>query len=196
MIPNCLSHDAADRRFGFGTGVIIVILAIILLASFAAAQEDNQRATEGFRALHQELRTHTTHLTILVGKLPKQTPEEQKATMTEIVTCLTDNIHSHAKIEEDVLYPVVDMAAGSAVDYPFTATMRYEHRIVGRWITELRNNANQPSPDIAAFARRAENLLGLISAHLEEEEDILLPVLDGKMTVAQFKKEVLDKMHE
>lgn len=196
MIPGSLSHDAVERRFGFGTGVVIVILAIVLLASLATAQEANQRATEGFRALHQELRTHTTHLTILTGKLPKQTPEEQKATMTEIVTCLTDNIHSHAKIEEEVLYPVVDKAAGSPVDYPFTATMRYEHRIVGRWITELRNNVNQPNPDVVAFARRTENLLGLISAHLEEEEDILLPVLDAKMTVAQFKKEVLDKMHE
>jgi iron-sulfur cluster repair protein YtfE (RIC family) len=179
-----------------GAGLFALFLVIVLLAAVALAQDDNVRATEGFRALHQELRTHTTHLTILAGKLPKQSPEEQTATMTEIVTCLTDNIHSHAKIEEDVLYPVVDKASGSPPDYPFTATMRYEHRIVGRWITELRNNANQPSPDITAFTRRTENLLGLISAHLEEEEDILLPVLDAKMTVAQFKKEVLDKMHE
>lgn len=196
MIPSCSAHGSNARRCCMGAGLFALFVFIVLLAAVALAQDDNVRATEGFRALHQDLRTHTTHLTILAGKLPKQTPEEQKATMTEIVTCLTDNIHSHAKIEEDVLYPVVDKAAGSPMDYPFTATMRYEHRIVGRWITELRNNANQPSPDVSAFARRTENLLGLISAHLEEEEDILLPVLDAKMTVAQFKKEVLDKMHE
>lgn len=196
MIPSCSAHESHNRWCCAGVGLFIVFLAILLLATFALAQEANERATEGFRALHQELRTHTTHLTILASKLPNQPPEEQKATMTEIVTCLTENVHSHAKIEEDVLYPVVDKAADSPADYPFTATMRYEHRIVGRWITELRNNANQPSPDVAAFARRTENLLGLISAHLEEEEDILLPVLDATMTVAQFKKEVLDKMHE
>jgi len=196
LIPFQHVHSSDHRRCRIGTMMLLVLITIIFIATFAFAQEANQRATEGFRALHQELRTHTTHLTILVGKLAKQTPEEQKASMTEIVTCLTDNVHSHAKIEEDVLYPVVDKAAGSPAEFPFTATMRYEHRIIGRWITELRNHANQPSPDIMAFTRRAENLLGLISAHLEEEEDILLPVLDSKMTVAQFKKEVLDKMAE
>jgi iron-sulfur cluster repair protein YtfE (RIC family) len=176
--------------------MFLVLITIVFIATFALGQEANQQATLGFRALHQELRTHTTRLTIQVGKLSKQTPEEQKASMTEIVASFTDNIHSHAKIEEQVLYPAVDQAAGSPAEYPFTATMRYEHRIIGRWITELRNHSSQPSPDIRAFTRRAENLLGLISAHLEEEEDILLPVLDSKMTVAQFKKEVLDKMAE
>lgn len=196
MIPGTNVSADGQCRHGLGTGIFVVILAIAIAATFALADETNQRATEGFRALHKELRTHTTHLTALVGKLAKQTPEEQKATMTEIVTCLSENIHSHAKVEEEVLYPVVDRAAGSPADYPFTATMRYEHRIVGRWITELRSIAGQPSPDITAFARRADNLLGLVSAHFEEEEDILLPVLDAKMTVAQFKKEVLDKLEQ
>lgn len=196
MIPGSLAEDAGGRRAGFGTSVLIAVIIIAVLATFAMAQEANQRASDGFRALHQELRKHTNHLTAMVGQLSKQPPDEQKTVMNEIVTCLTDNIHSHAKVEEEVLYPVVDKAAGSPPEYPFTATMRYEHRIVGRWITELRNNMNQPTPDVAAFVRRAENLLGLISAHFEEEEDILLPVLDAKMTVAQFKKEVLDKMQE
>ncbi len=196
MIPGSTVSVDGRNRHGLGTGIFVVILAIAIAATFALADDSNQRATDGFRELHQQLRTHTTHLTALVGKLAKQTPEEQKATMNEIVTCLTENIHSHAKVEEEVLYPVVDKAAGSPVDYPFTATMRYEHRIVGRWIAELRNNANQPTPDVSAFARRADNLLGLVSAHFEEEEDILLPVLDAKMTVAQFKKEVLDKLQE
>ena len=199
MISTTPAPDAMARRCGIGTGVIIVILALVLAATFAFAQNTgtaNERATDGFRTLHQSLRTHINHLTALAGQLPKQTPEQQKAAMQEIVTCLTDNIHRHARVEEEVLYPVVDQAAGTTGEFLFTATMRYEHRIVGRWITELRSLAKEPNPDITAFARRTDNLLGLVRAHFEEEEDILLPVLDAKMTVAQFKKEVLDKMEE
>ena len=200
MIPTTPASGACERRCGIGAGVIIVILALVVAASFAFGQGNtgtaNERATEGFRAMHQSLRTHINHMIAMAGQLPKQPAEEQKTTMDEIVTCLTDNIHSHARVEEEVLYPVVDQAAGTTGEFLFTATMRYEHRIVGRWITELRNNANQPTPDVTAFARRTDNLLGLVTAHFEEEEDILLPVLDAKMTVAQFKKEVLDKMEE
>jgi hypothetical protein len=50
--------------------------------------------------------------------------------------------------------------------------------------------AASASPDAAAFVRRADNLLGLIWAHFEEEEMVLLPVLDETMTPEQFEREV------
>lgn len=200
MIPMTPVEGTCPRRMGHGALVVIVIAAIILAAAVTLAgdQADNTggRATEQFREVHKELRGHLNHMNALVGKLPRLATEEQKTTMTEVVSILNDHIHRHAKAEEEVLYPVVDRMAGTTEPYLFTATMRYEHRIVGRWISELRNHANQASPDVTAFARRADNVIGLVSAHFEEEEDILLPVLDSKMTVAQFKKEVLDKMEE
>ena len=180
--------------------MVIVTLAIILVAAVSLAGDppagSAERATDQFRAIHKELRVHLNHMSALVSQLPRQQPADQKATMNEIVALLSDHIHSHAKLEEEALYPAVDKAAGTTEPYLFTATMRYEHRIVGRWISELRNYSVQASPDVTAFARRADNVLGLVSAHFEEEEDILLPVLDSKMTVAQFKKEVLEKMEE
>lgn len=200
MIPVTPYGSVYPRRLGRGTIVVVITLAIVLAAAVSVAGDppatDKARATDGFRAMHKELRGHLTHISALVSKLPRLTPEEQLATMKEIVSIFSTNIHSHAKMEDQALYPVVDKAAGSTDAYPVTATMRYEHRIVGRWISELRNHANQPTPDVVAFSRRADNLLGLISAHFEVEEDILLPVLDATMTAAQFKKEVLDKMEE
>ena len=200
MIPMTSVEDTCPRHFGHGVFVVILIVAIVLVAAVSLAGDPptnaSVRATEQFREIHKELRVHLNHMTALVSKLPRQTTDEQKAGMNEVVSLLSDYIHTHANAEEEALYPVVDKMAGSTDPYLFTATMRYEHRIIGRWINELRNHANQATPDVTAFARRADNVIGLVSAHFEEEEDILLPVLDATMTVAQFKKEVLDKMNE
>jgi hypothetical protein len=68
--------------------------------------------------------------------------------------------------------------------------MRYEHRIVGRWIGELRAEADKPKIEAAKFARRTDNLLGLIWAHFEEEEEVLLPFIDNGMSKVQFEREL------
>ena len=57
-----------------------------------------------------------------------------------------------------------------------------------RWIGELGAMAKSPSADAQAFTRRADNLLGLVRAHFESEEDVLLPVLDRTMTPEQFRR--------
>ncbi len=113
--------------------------------------------------------------------------------MASIAGFLQDHILAHAKWEESVLYPVVDRLARSGPE-PFTATMRYEHGIVGRWIAELAAEAKRPAPDVDAFARRTDNVLGLLAAHFEEEEEVLLPLLDRSLSPAEFRREILDKM--
>lgn len=188
---------AAGRRHGRAVTVVVLGLALTVMGAFitsGSSQAQTERATQAFRDLHTSLRKHINHMTAQVGQLPKQDAATQKATMLHVVDCFAENIHEHGKIEEDALYPVVDRVAGTPEPNNITASLRYEHRIMGRWLTELRNQANQATPDATAFARRADNLLGLLTAHFEEEEDILLPILDAKMTAAQFKKEVMDKM--
>ena len=46
----------------------------------------------------------------------------------------------------------------------------------------------QPSPDVKSFTRRAYGLLGLLEAHFEEEEQVLLPILDRTMSKEEFDK--------
>lgn len=48
----------------------------------------------------------------------------------------------------------------------------------------------KPRPDYRAFARRTDNLPGLIAAHFEEEEEVLLPLIDRSLTTEQFEKEI------
>jgi hypothetical protein len=79
---------------------------------------------------------------------------------------------------------------------PFTATMRREHAIIDRWIEELAVNAGSTAPDVVGFARSADRLFGLIDAHFEEEEEVLLPILDRAYETADdFERAVGGEVH-
>jgi hemerythrin-like domain-containing protein len=162
--------------------------------AFAPAMASAARTTEPFREAHAEIREHLGHLQGAVGALSEASAEERKAKMAFVVKFLNEHIRTHAAWEEKVLYPVVDRYAGGPADRPFTSTMRYEHRIIGRWIDELAAESAKPQPDATAFARRADNVLGLIGAHFEEEEEVLLPVLDAKMSPDDFRREIGDPL--
>ncbi|MFZ5481345.1 MAG: hemerythrin domain-containing protein [Myxococcota bacterium] len=142
------------------------------------------RPTDPFREQHAELRTHLAHLSTRLGALASVPAAEQRALMLEIVAFLDSHVRPHAQWEERVLYALVDRKAGGGTG--ITATMRHEHRIVDRWIDELAAEAARPQPDPRAFGRRAHNLLGLLQAHFEEEEEVLLPVLDRTMSRDEF----------
>jgi hemerythrin-like domain-containing protein len=146
--------------------------------------------TEPFRREHAEIRKHLDHLDGKVGALVSAAAPERVSTMAFVVRFLREHIMTHAAWEERVLYPVIDRCAGSG-PHPFTASMRREHRVIERWIDELATERAKAAPDATAFARRTDNLLGLIRAHLEEEEDVALPILDATMTPEDFAREIL-----
>ena len=153
------------------------------------------RVTEPFRREHAEIHEHLSHIDGLAGTLDGQSAGMQHETMARIVRFFKTHILAHAASEERFLYPVVDRFAGvGAGTSTFTSSMRYEHRMVERWINELERMSTSSVPDFRAFARRVDNLLGLINAHFEEEEEILLPILEANMTPEQFQKEIMSRM--
>lgn len=143
-----------------------------------------------FRTEHVEIKKHLAHVEEWAGKLSATKLEEQKKTMLKIVTFFKEHIKPHAEWEEKKLYPAVDKRASKGTA-AFTTTMRYEHKIVGRWIEGLEKEMSNTSPNTVLFARKTDQLLGLIIAHFEEEEEVLLPILDKSMTAAEFKEEIL-----
>jgi hemerythrin-like domain-containing protein len=155
----------------------------------AAPTSATDRPTEPFRREHAEIKEHLAHLGAELAELGTSSPEQQRAIMQHTVQFFVEHIEPHAAWEERVLYPVVDARAGSG-ENRFTATMRYEHGVVGRWTKELQAIAAQPSPDVKSFTRRAYGLLGLLEAHFEEEEQVLLPILDRTMSKEEFEREI------
>lgn len=163
-----------------------VIGTSLALALPAAAGE---RATESFRAEHAEVREHLSHLEAMVGSMGTADAAGRKKTAGFVVKFLKEHLLEHAKWEEERLYRAVDQRTHGA-PHAFTATMRHEHVIVGRWVGELATMAAAAEVDATAFARKADRLLGLVAAHFEEEEDVLLPILDKSTTRAELEKEL------
>lgn len=158
-------------------------------AGVAAAAE---QPTAAFREHHADIIVHLGHIDEMAARLAGETPEQQRATMAQVVGFFKDHIAAHAADEERVLYPVVARHAGEG--NRITEVPIYEHRIVERWIGGLERRAAEPAPDPAAFAREAGHLVGLLRAHFEVEEQVLLPILDGAMTAEEFEREVGSKM--
>ncbi len=148
----------------------------------------DERPTAAFRAEHKAVQEHLRHIHEWAGTLSTQEPAVQKETMLKAVSFFEKHIKPHAEWEERALYPIVDRLAGGT--NPFTSTMRYEHRVVARWTAELRAESDKPKPSAAKFARRTDNLLGLLWAHFEEEEEVLLPYIDKGLTNEQFEHEL------
>lgn len=169
--------------------MVFLSLLVLLVGGIRAAEP--ARATEPFRTEHASLKTELDSVAVRVGALPALAPKAQKEEMAAIIGFFREEIGVHAAWEERVLYPAVDRRVPTQATEPFTASMRHDHQVVGRWIEELETIARAPKPDAVAFARRADNLLGLVRAHFEAEEDVLLPVLDRTMSAEDFRREIL-----
>ena len=172
-------------------GTRFILVAFLLAAGCAvkpAPSAPRELPTQPFRDEHREIKEHLSHVSAWVSQLASAPPARQRELMRQTLAFLKDHLVAHAEWEDKFLYPAVDRRTSNP-DYPFTSTMRYEHRIVGRWIGELEAMAAKEPPDVVSFVRRGFNLLGLISAHFEEEEEVLLPILDRTMTAEEFRRE-------
>ncbi len=141
-----------------------------------------------FRAEHEALREQLRHAGRHIGRLAYAGPSEQRRLMVKVLRLVRQHVMPHARWEEEVLYPAVDAGAGTR---DATAALVHQHRVIARWLDELDRLAERRDPDGRIFARKADQLLGLILAHLEGEEEILLPILDRTMTPAQFDRDVM-----
>jgi hemerythrin-like domain-containing protein len=164
----------------FGAAALVTGLAVPAIGT-------DELPTAGFRSEHAETKEHLRHLDGMVRSLDGEGAAEQAKTMSFVVKFLREHILTHAAWEEAHLYPLVDERAGRTGE-PFTASMRYEHGIIGREIEELSGLATAPAPDSKAFARGADRLLGIIGAHFEKEEEVFLPLIDRSMTPEEVEK--------
>ena len=147
---------------------------------------EHGRATMHFRNEHLELKRHLGHVEAMAGGLATAGPNDQRAFMAKVVRFLEAQIAPQTEWEEKRLYPLVDELAGPSRQ-PFTTVLRHEHQVIRGWITELAEESTKSAPDVKFFARRTDNLVGLLDAHLAVEDEVLLTMVDRTMTAAQFR---------
>ena len=153
------------------------------------------RPTNRIRAKLAEFKTFLIRIEELTHGLAGTRAEAQRKLMQQIAMIYRNEIHYHSDWEERKLYPAVDKRASSGIA-PVTSLIRYEHRIIARWISELEIETRLRYPDERRFTQLNYQLLGLLKAHFEQEELVLLPILDKTMSTEQFNEEIYDSLEE
>jgi iron-sulfur cluster repair protein YtfE (RIC family) len=144
-------------------------------------------ATRPIREEHRELLPHIERLRGTaddVGSIPGTL---LRGKLDDAYTFLTQHLIPHAMAEDEVLYPAVGRLMGAA---RATATMSRDHVEVGRLTKELGDL--RAFPEAGPDARRANDLrrvlyglYELVRTHFAEEEEIYLPILDERLTLAE-----------
>jgi iron-sulfur cluster repair protein YtfE (RIC family) len=144
--------------------------------------------SEPIRAEHRELLPHLEQLRAVgdaVGRVPGH---ELRIMVDEAYAFLTEHLVPHAHAEDAVLYPEVARHLGAP---RATATMSRDHVEVGRLIADLATlragGIGQVDAHRDAELRRVcYGLYALVKTHFAKEEEIYLPLLDERLTTAEF----------
>ncbi len=138
--------------------------------------------------LHDEHRTLLPSIEALgsvadeVGRTPGPA---LRAKLAETYDFLAHHLLPHAMAEDEVLYPEVARLMGAA---GATATMSRDHVAVGSLISELASlRTFEGDPDAErqnALRRVLYGLHALVRTHFAKEEEIYVPLLDDRLTVA------------
>ncbi len=137
-------------------------------------------ATSDLRVERARIRVTLAQISEAAGSVAAAPLAERGRAMREVVDALDACLGPHLEWEERTLHPIVDKFAceGPA---SFSASMRYEHEIIHRWMAELARTAAAPG-DAVGFLRQADRLLGVVTAHFELEEHVFFPVLDRSIS--------------
>ena len=183
--------------------ILTVGLGLTLIAGLLGGCQDSsvdrvsqEAVTEGkvsdlLRAEHDRIREGLGQADVLTAMLLQVAPSQREAAVQRIVGLLEEQVRYHAEEDERKLYAAADRIAGGG-RWLFTATLRHEHLIARRWLDDLVRESRGPDPDLVAFRRHADRLLGLLEANHLTEEAVLFPLLNGALTPEQFRREVVE----
>lgn len=121
-----------------------------------------------------------------------------RVALGDVYEFLTNRLLPHAMAEDRVVYPAVGKLIGAP---QATATMRREHVEVARLAEELEAiRMELDGPVITSLQERAlrrvlYGLYALLRAHLAEEDDVYLPILETGLSQEEAR-EMFEAMHD
>ena len=151
-----------------------------------ASSLEDSRAVEAVKNHHAELAGRlAAHVDALLSAASGPLGTFADARAAAVRFCTTE-LAPHAQAEEDTLYPAAARVERARL---LVEGMVAEHQVIHRLVAELRD---VPDPVRAAAAGHA--LRVLFEAHLQKENDLVLPVVAADRTVSLAT--ILDGMHE
>jgi hemerythrin-like domain-containing protein len=159
---------------------------------------DRIRPTEPLRSEHRDLLPRIEALDAAAFDLAHSSAIDAEHQLRDLVTFLREHLLPHARAEEVVLYPAIEQAMGAP---DATATMRADHTEIVARIDRLAHTIDEipaqwPDESLAQdVARKLVGLAAILALHFHKEEEVLLPVLDQKLSLAQAQ-DLFDQMRE
>lgn len=144
---------------------------------------DPQRPTDPLRARHRELVGLIDDLRTAAAGASDLDRSAVQQRVARALAFLTDGLLPHARVEEEILYPLVERTLGSP---GCSATMRRDHVEIARMTEALRfleaRLRNNPTRDtIEALRRLLYGLHAVVMLHFAKEEELYLPILDREL---------------
>ncbi|MER5319361.1 hemerythrin domain-containing protein [Streptosporangium roseum] len=144
----------------------------------------------GFQITHRAMRGDVRRLADLATELVegRQSADPARATaIAGFVTALCRGIHHHHTMEDQVLWPVIERAAGAEVDL---RDLSDDHSELDPLLAEINGQAAvfATSRDASALVASLTRLADMLDEHIEEEERLLFPIIRKYVSVADWKR--------
>ncbi|WP_299928829.1 hemerythrin domain-containing protein [uncultured Nocardioides sp.] len=164
-------REAVERRTGGGPGT-----------GGAAARE--------MPLIHRILRRQFAEARMLVQEVPAADAPRVGA-VADHLGFLLEELHGHHTTEDDLIWPKLLDRAG--LDAPLVARMEEQHQQIDVSVAEVRAAMSvwrsDPTPATAAvLADRLGEFLLVLQGHLDEEEQLVVPLIDRHLTEAEWQE--------
>lgn len=140
--------------------------------------------------IHRIFRRQFAEVPALVQKVPVHDATRVGA-MVDHLGFLLDGLHMHHTTEDDLIWPKLLDRAG--LDAPLVERMEQQHRRIDVSVTEVRAAMSgwrsEPTPATSsALADRIGEFLLVVEGHLDEEEQVVVPLIDRHLTEAEWQE--------
>ena len=139
--------------------------------------------------IHRIFRRQITEVRTLVHETPAA-EEPRVGAIADHLGFLLDELHMHHTTEDDLVWPKLLDRAG--LDAPLVERMEEQHQQIDVSVAEVRAAISvwrsDPTPaKSSALADRTGELLVVLQGHLDEEEQVVVPLIDRHITEAEWQ---------
>jgi len=140
--------------------------------------------------IHRIFRRQFAEVRALVQEVPSAEGMRVHA-VADHLGFLLDGLHMHHTTEDDLIWPKLLDRAG--LDAPLVKRMEEQHQQIDAAVAEVRAAmsawCSDPTPATSsALADRLGEFLVLLEGHLDEEEQVVVPLIDSHLTEAEWQE--------
>jgi len=140
--------------------------------------------------IHRIFRRQFAELQALVQEVPAGDAMRVGA-VADHLGFLIDGLHMHHTTEDDLIWPKLLDRAG--LDAPLVERMEEQHRQIDASVAEVRAAMSAWRSELtqatsSALADRIGEFLVVLEGHLDEEEQVVVPLIDRHLTEAEWQE--------